>query len=991
MEEESQDILEDFHELQKSTAEVNIEIKAATASIAEKLKALDEISDTPDFDRGQINMINSSFDTLQTSEHEELLNDLVKWTRGTKVNFEEFDYNYFNQVESFQQFYTRSLEGQVDGLEQQIGAFDGYLDQMKNKIDFFHNKMGEFFSMLPTDGPYGTMYQQYTPTQGNIGPRSTEQEKIKFYEAQIKCFSDALDKLQELLKGASAEIKKLRQIEAEKQKQLDDLKKDFEDLRQASESKDDFIKELKDDQEKEREQRESNRPKLSMYKSPAIEFSISGDEESKNNNTKNGSKDDEDNESSGSKKKKKVHRSGNNEEEEYDDEESGSHHRRTNRNRISIEDLNLSYVNQNVFSIGESEIAQYTEKKDQNGEKDDSQSIENDEKYKDLLDQLNNLKEENDSLKNAINSSSADDELKKMIDQLTKERDELTNIFNDIQEKNKELQSQLDETEKEKENLNNKLNESEKEKENLNNKIKESEKENEKLNDQIKESEKEKENLKNKFDNLDEQYQNVSQGIQTLKDELEKAQDQLGKTQDQLEKSQEEFNNKSQQESQGKAKGKSKVHQDDEDGTNSRANRRAEAASFSVDDSQTSINMVSFEKPEENSEGAENNNNSNDNNNIDNNNNNNDINNNDNNDIDNNNNNNNANNNANNNVNNNVNNSSDNSVNDDDSNVNNNDNNANNSDNNDNNGYSNKTPLSLDPESLFHYDCSMTYDSQMTQTDLYSSEIFEKTAYEKAERPNYQYQSSQVDLEPYPLGVDNIVFYEVKRKQGSSTKSSHNDYLSNDDNFIAIRSPHSSSFISQSSLNNNDDNDGNNTTRDVADGSSNNNNNNDLDFEEEDDNDIYPPFHVKVQYTPTNKNFKKLWVPKPPSNATPTNSPRLKRNGEKRISSARGILLNSSINNGTHEGRKSQMLAPLLGNPPLAEISAEFKPRYPLLVVQSLNQPPLGGYRIDSDDVSAFRRRNSGHIIVVPRRLSSLRKKPKDKEDRNNNNTEETK
>ena len=176
---EVNEVIKQFRKISQSTAEVNSQINATTARFAEKLKFLDEMAETSRYvDEMEVRNINNEFDTLQTSEHEELLNDLVRWTRGTKVNFEEFDYDYLNQVESWQQFYTKSLEEKVDGLEHQIGTFDGYLDQMKDKIDYFHNKMGEFFSMLPTDGPYGIMYHQYTPGQSKFGPRGNYKENF---------------------------------------------------------------------------------------------------------------------------------------------------------------------------------------------------------------------------------------------------------------------------------------------------------------------------------------------------------------------------------------------------------------------------------------------------------------------------------------------------------------------------------------------------------------------------------------------------------------------------------------------------------------------------------------------------------------------------------------------------------------------------------------------------------------------------------------------
>lgn len=815
------EIINSYDTLLRSSSYVNSRINAAAARISAQLKELDEISDTSYVNQGQLSVINDSFDTLQTSEHEDILNELIKWIKATKVNFDEFDFNYFNQIESFQKFYTASLVTKVDGLEHQIGTFDGYLDQMKDKIDFFHNKMSEFFSMLPTDGPGGSLHFQYFPGKGGPRQNGNDKEKIKFYEAQIRAFSDALKRLQHLLQSASHEIKKLRDCEAEIKKQLDDLKKDFEKLQQANQSQDALIKKLNADKEKEELDR-LNRMHFQFCTCPSLVIPMDvkalnqGATEAKSATVKD-NKNDEDDENVSKKKKKKSKSNENGDDDEYENENEQS----SKPHKEGDVKQHFVYLNRELFDVDEDDQNQGKRNQNQNQSNQDpsTNSQENDGNYQKLLNQLDALKKENESLQNNQNG---DEDWKKKFEELLQENEKLKQELVQAEEKNRQYQTQTE--------------------------------------------------------------------------------------------------------------------------------QRNSHLPFLVEDGVASNNLVVFEINDLHEEM--------------------------------------------------------------------------------------KDRIIIDPNSLLCVDDTWFFSSQITQTDLSKADLLTATSkrnpssnaksndsnksglnnqndselgeynsqnnnskfgnnqsnskfgnnnnglnnlnddglplVQRLEPPELIYKSTQANIEPFTLNIDNKIVFEIKDSAGKKS-----EYLSNDDNFIAIRTPQHSSKAS--SLGNDFDDQNLNSNflfRNVRDCTG----NCEEDYDEE--GEIYPPFHVKVQYTPTTKKFKRLWIPKPPQTMMKERaSPRFKT-PDRKAGSVRANYLTPDVQKMNEllsltPGRRSQML----GSPPFAEMAKELRPRYPLLVVQSLNSPHFGGYRIDTNQVTAFPQRyaNTTATLLSPR-LQSLRKMRKEME-----------
>ncbi|OHS94438.1 hypothetical protein TRFO_39338 [Tritrichomonas foetus] len=860
---------ENHHHL--SQAEVNSQINAATARIAEKLKALDEISEpTCFYSDEKLEKINSSFDTLQTSEHENLLNELIKWAKGRQLNYENYDLNYLKQIESFQKYYTDSLQEQVDSLDQEIQNFDGYLDNVKNKIDFFHKKMDEFFHMLPTDGPYGTSYLQYMPGQPGVGPLGNDRDKLIFYEQQVKFFSDALRKLQEMLRASNNELRLFKTSDASLKMQLRNMKNDFDKLRQVNESKDELLRKIK-------EGIEAKCAGFTISANPSLEIQIGGELPVQIINNSE-SKNDNENEENSSQKSSSRNSGKSIKNRNHGSDDDDSLPGKNSRQRKNLSDVVLSYFHRNVFVIDKTESTNINQKN--NEEKSEDKNEENNEdKYE--SNNEDKSEENNDKLllerslsKPLMNETSKenDDEYNKLIQM----RDELQKRVEQLENANKDLSNKLEQSQNESKEFQNQLEAMKSNSNSESERLKELENQLAALKQKNEELLKENDKYKDIMHDLDTERRQLRSQINDMEKEKSDILEQLNKTKDDYNALQQQFD-------------QIKSEKDEQEQLIHNLENKVNQLNQIVEENNEKLQQIENTQSKENDQTRTN----------------------------------------------------------EDS--------QNQSGDKYKDGYSIHKPK-LDVSDSFNYDTTMLLNSIFTQTDLVSSEIFEKTTYENAARPPYAYQSTQADFEPYPIGIDNMLFFEQKgiifgppldsntknnniryptinnnnvnmNKSGNGNENYRNkeNYFSNDDNFLAVRSPIYS----------------------FDDGMINNSRNN-LFIEEEENGETrkesgFPPFKVQVTYTPTQKLFKKLWIPKPPNTISGAHSPR------------RQII---RANGGSVRGRMSGMVrkASLLGSPPYAEIARDLRPHYPLLVVKSLSKPPLGGYEIQGDEVRAFKR-----------------------------------
>ena len=951
----------------ETPAEFAFQIKAATSRINEKLRSLDEFADPSIYNtsQNQLDSIQSSFDTLTTSEHEQLLNDIVKWAKKKNDNYESFDSDYLDRVESFQKFYTDSLIDNIDGMDYEINHFDGHLESMKDKIDYFHKQMDDFFHIMPTDGLAGSPYLQVPSVERSTRSSDNVRDQTALKDHQIKFFSDAVKKLQDLLAAANKEIREYKVSDATLKMKLNNLLKDFQNLQKYADGKEEILNKIK-------ECEEAKMAGWRLQFHDTLDIKIGGDlppppqqtqadSNSANNNqgdtTLYDSEDvnEGDGSSNNTRKQSKIKNRNldNDQDDENDEDDAG----RTRKSSLSSEEKPihvLSFSHQSLFSFQASDpqnsnlSSNINEKADINNEnvQDSNRNDVNNENSQDTsnldeniqYNQSNDTNNETTQRNNANNEDSSSNKQETNIDKA--EFDRLNEQIKALQKENAQLSKQLEESvssEKQSVTATNKVddesgekhpnekktikkkkgkkqtdNQSEKEVKNneeVDNPTETKKKKNMESTKKAKKTTKEDQNelreeirkeivdeiekkYKDEFEALKAQISSLMEENQNLKNDMESSKAEKEEIKKQLE----DLNAASDQ-----------LRADLENAKNENISlqQQHEQDQMNLQDKNNQIQILNQESDSIKSQLNDK-----------------------------------INQNQNQNEQNEKQNQQD-AINEpklDSMEV--------------NEGLSQNENTqassirqyhpSLGVGSLLSFDTMMAHGSVQTQTDLSSSDIFAKTTYENAEPPGYSYHSVHTQDNPSPIGLDNSISFERmpnsvhidighgdnsrnRSRSNSQSSGAGAQYFSNDDNFLAVRKP----VFDMDSMDKNQ-----NPFSSSGEG-----------FENPNSSSQLPPFRVQVQYTPTQKVFNKIWNPKPPSETA------------NMVVSPRRVLKRPNLSSSARGRMSGMMRKPsLLGSVPYSEISRDFRPQYPLLVVKSLCNPPLGGYQIQGDEVRAFQK-----------------------------------